>query len=781
MTQRTRHLGLAGIAMMALAVGTAAMGQAAPPSGDALLDAFQTPPESARPRVWWHWLNGNITEDGITKDLEWMHRIGIGGVQTFDASLGTPQVVERRLAYMTPEWKHAFAHAVSTARRLGLEFAIAGSPGWSETGGPWVPPRDAMKKLVWSQTDVVGGRPFVRPLVRPPAITGAFQDLAFSDPMAAPAAGKKEQVYGDVAVLAYPLSEAPLPIAQGDRRRWSGAERRRIVRRVPRVHRGPAEGNGWQTGPGDAAFRPRARPAICDRVHRRCAAGVRKRSLSAARGGRGRRPVADGRDDTAGQCADHHRLFPRVRDGGASDAGAEHRPSASGSGGSGSGRRRGQRLSAPTAERHGQAGDLLGHLRAPRVHRAEAKAGFATALDYYALGTAPQEGGVDPASVIDLTGKLRTDGTLDWTPPAGRWRVLRLGYSLLGTTNHPATAEATGLEVDKYDSAAVRRYLQTYLGMYRDAAGPDMLGTGVGALLTDSIEVGDSNWTPDMIAQFKRLRGYDPTPWLPALTGEVIGSTAKTDAFLYDYRRTLADLIASAHYGTIAAVAHENGLKVYGEALEDMRPLLGDDMAMRAHADIPMAAMWTYGKDGPRPTLIGDDRGAASVAHIYGQNIVAAESLTAAFSPWAFAPADLRPMLDLEFANGINRAGDPHLGPPAARQGAGPEPRHLRPVFQSAGDLGRDGPAPGSITSPAPASCCSRAATSPTSPISTARKRRSPRSTPTRRWTMCRRAMAGTISMPMRCAMPSAWKMARSSPRAARATGCCILAERAAG
>src|SRR4030095_6971990 len=128
---------------------------------------------------------------------------------------------------------------------------------------------------------------------------------------------------------------------------------------------------------------------------------------------------------------------------------------------------------------------------------------------------------------------------LDWSPPKGNWRVLRLGYSLLGTTNHPAPAEATGLEVDKFDGPAVRDYLETYLDMYRDASAGMIGDKGVRALLTDSIEVGAANWTPKMIDQFKRLRGYDQVPWLPALTGTIVGSREQSDKFLYDYRRTL--------------------------------------------------------------------------------------------------------------------------------------------------------------------------------------------------------------------------------------------------
>ncbi len=144
---------------------------------DPLKSGFENPPESAKPRVWWHWMNGNITKEGIKLDLEWMHRAGLGGFQNFDASMMTPQVVEKRLAYMTPEWKDAFKSATLLADQLGLEEAIAGSPGWSETGGPWVPAKEAMKKYVWSETRVEGGKPFTGTLAHPPSNTGAFQNL----------------------------------------------------------------------------------------------------------------------------------------------------------------------------------------------------------------------------------------------------------------------------------------------------------------------------------------------------------------------------------------------------------------------------------------------------------------------------------------------------------------------------------------------------------------------------------------------------------------------------
>src|SRR5689334_21829354 len=130
------------------------------PQADALRRDFANPAASARPRVWWHWMNGNVTKEGIRLDLEWMKRVGIGGLQNFDAALNTPKVVDKRLAYMTPEWKDAFRYAAQLADSLGLEMAIASSPGWSETGGPWVKPEQAMKKFVWSETRVQGGQKF---------------------------------------------------------------------------------------------------------------------------------------------------------------------------------------------------------------------------------------------------------------------------------------------------------------------------------------------------------------------------------------------------------------------------------------------------------------------------------------------------------------------------------------------------------------------------------------------------------------------------------------------
>src|SRR5579872_2589798 len=154
---RTRKAALMITAIAALAVAGVAFAQSA---ADPLAQGFVTPPDSAKPRTWWHWTNGNVTEDGITKDLQWMKRVGMGGFQLVDVASGNGQVVEPKVNFATPEWYHAVKHSAELAKQLDLEMSIFSCAGWSEAGGPWVTQQMAMKRLVWSETDVAGPKKF---------------------------------------------------------------------------------------------------------------------------------------------------------------------------------------------------------------------------------------------------------------------------------------------------------------------------------------------------------------------------------------------------------------------------------------------------------------------------------------------------------------------------------------------------------------------------------------------------------------------------------------------
>ncbi len=109
----------------------------APEGGsDPLADGFRNPPAAARPRVWWHWLSGNVSREGITKDFEWMRRIGIAGAMMFDGDPGAPQIVPKRVTVLSNEWKADLLFAGSEARRLGLEFTMRRRPAGARQVAP---------------------------------------------------------------------------------------------------------------------------------------------------------------------------------------------------------------------------------------------------------------------------------------------------------------------------------------------------------------------------------------------------------------------------------------------------------------------------------------------------------------------------------------------------------------------------------------------------------------------------------------------------------------------
>lgn len=645
---------------ISFAVSQSAMAQS---DKDALRKGFENPPSSAQPRVWWHWMNGNISKEGIKLDLEWMHRSGIAGFQNFDAALDTPQVIDKRLAYMTPEWKDAFKYATTLADSLGMEEAIAGSPGWSETGGPWVPPSEGMKKYVWSETFVEGGKPFTGKLVHPPSNTGPFQNIKGGDVI--DPGTPLPQFYSDAAVIAYrkPKGEVALESLHPKMTVSSGSPDLSLLSdgdlstmmKFPI----PESGDAWVQWEFPASQRIRSVTIVAGNISEIVGAitgiGNPDKSVQVSDDGVTFREVATLPDGGAPEhtisLSGVDAKFVRV----VFKRGAAPRmpfwaegmdPASFG-------------FPIPAKPTGYEVAELSLHTGA-RVNRFEEKAAFVPMQDLYPFATSSVDADatVAKADVIDLTGKMQPDGTLDWTPPPGDWIVLRFGYSLLGITNHPATKEATGLEVDKLNHAYVKKYMDGYLDSYKETVGADWMGKrGIRYVITDSWEAGSQNWTDDMMAQFKKRRGYDPRPWMPVLAGRVVESAAASDQFLWDFRKTIADLIADEHYGQVQASLKTRGIGHYGESHEAGRAFVADGMEVKKLDDIPMAAMWTQtpGVNKEQFGFNADDRESASVAHIYGQNLVAAESMTAGAAPWAWSPSTLKPTADQEFLNGINR------------------------------------------------------------------------------------------------------------------------------
>lgn len=263
---------------------------------------------------------------------------------------------------------------------------------------------------------------------------------------------------------------------------------------------------------------------------------------------------------------------------------------------------------------------------------------------------APAAAEIDRATAIDLTGRLDKDGTLHWDVPAGNWTILRMGYSLTGAKNRPSVPAGSGYEVDKLSAEHVRAYFHGYVDPLAASLG-DLLGSTTRYMTMDSWEAGLQNCTADILTQFQQRRGYDPHPWLPVLAGRVVDSADASDRFLWDFRRTLADLYASEFYGTMTDELHKKGMAAYAEASGVALEIPEDTLLNKSRIDIPMAEFWVRALH-PESMYYVDVRGAASAAHIYGKPIVATESFTGGGYE---SPYTLKKIADYWFAQGVNR------------------------------------------------------------------------------------------------------------------------------
>ena len=253
-----------------------------------------------------------------------------------------------------------------------------------------------------------------------------------------------------------------------------------------------------------------------------------------------------------------------------------------------------------------------------------------------------------PASdLVMLTGAMDASGHLAWKVPAGDWTILRMGSVPTGVHNHPAPPEGEGLEVDKLSKTALDRHWAALVGKVVADVGPQGVKT-LDDVLIDSYEVGSQNWTPRFREEFRNRRGYDPLPYLPAIAGRTIDTKEKSERFLWDLRRTIADLYAADYYGHMAELAHANGMKFSAEPYGNGG---FDTIQSGAREDIPMGEFWLGGSAMETTKL------AASIGHTVGRPIVGAESFTGDVMPgrWREEPYTMKALGDLAFCNGVNR------------------------------------------------------------------------------------------------------------------------------
>jgi hypothetical protein len=170
---------------------------------------FVDPPLSARPGVYWYFMDGNMSQEGMIKDLESMKKVGIGNVLFLEVNVGVPR---GKVDFFSEQWQELFKIAVREAEKLGINISLGIGPGWTGSGGPWVPASQSMQDLVSSSTKVSGGQVLDIKLPVPMPKKPFFGDGVFTSEL------RKQWLdfYDDVAVLAFPTPDGKDTISDID-------------------------------------------------------------------------------------------------------------------------------------------------------------------------------------------------------------------------------------------------------------------------------------------------------------------------------------------------------------------------------------------------------------------------------------------------------------------------------------------------------------------------------------------------------------------------------------
>ena len=589
---------------------------AAKPFFNTLTKDFLNPPSEAMPKVYWHWIKGNISKAGITADLESMHRVGIGGVQLFPA-IGMGDV-EGPVLFDTPEWWEMIRHTGAECERLGIELAVHNCAGWTQAGGPWVKPEQSMQEVTWSKTYVTGPVKFSERLKQPPT---------------------KKEYYRDISLLAYPLPDDVDPNLDKHENELLGKVK--ITTSNPNADNNALIDNNRLSGVGFNEATPEhpqyillgfEKPYTCRNASLLINSwNVPEGVLQASDDGKVFRNIKKlqlSKSMVIGIAfpEEKARFFRFLFTG----------------------------CNRPFEKAFSIAEINLG--KEWRVDQWKGKAGFgAPIIGETIKGSIPDEVAIKRNQLINLTPKLSETGVLDWDVPPGNWVILRVGHTSNGAVNGPAAKNGSGLECDKMNASAVSAHFNAHMGKMAKELGAKT-GKIFKYIYCDSMEQSSPNWTADFIPEFSKRCGYDPSPWLPALTGQIVESEELTNRFLWDFRRTIGDLIAKNYYGTFQKLANELGMGLIAEAPGPgvNTPLMVDAFQVKGMLSFPQgefiekrhAKEWAM-----------DCKETSSSAHITGKKWAFAEAFTAtsADSKWKNDPYELKAIGDLHFCAGINQ------------------------------------------------------------------------------------------------------------------------------
>ncbi|MBN1911499.1 MAG: discoidin domain-containing protein [Pirellulales bacterium] len=596
---------------------------------DRLAEGFASPPAQARPWVYWWWLNGNVTRQGITRDLEEMKRQGIGGVLIFHAGGGRGAPMGPK--FLSPEWRGLFRHAIREAGRLGIDVSVNMCDGW-DAGGPWIRPEQANLMLVHSETQIDGPGKQTVMLPRPKTVDDYYRDVTVL--------AIREQ--GRFPVVPVRIAVSSTHGGYADQQNWPSEQ---LADRDPRTI--------WKAGKGPEQWvqyeyaqplrvtsvlvvaSTRAQPVACELGASQDGHDFRRVAVFRVAGDKPQKVTV------APTSARFFRLSIRRSDG-----------------------KEPVELAEMWLLRDGDEAKLR-----PGVKWWWFKSGNYSFWDWPRRGPAVldetySDAGSDwdcrGSEVVDLTSKMDASGKLDWDMPPGRWSVLRFGSTLEGQRTRAAAA-TVGYESNMLDSAGIERHFEHVARPILDDAKAASPGT-LKYLHIDSYELGcdvrgqQPTWSKAFREEFRARRGYDPLPYLPAMARRIVDDRQRTNRFLWDYRRTIGDLMAERFFKRFAELAHEQGVGVHAETGYGTCPHPHiDGLQCAGLSDVPMGEFW-YGTDimSQFDHFCNAIRSVASAGHVYGRPVIQAEAFTNWFH-FREDPSMLKPVGDAAFCDGLNR------------------------------------------------------------------------------------------------------------------------------
>ncbi len=583
------------------------------------LKNFAQPPASARPWVFWYWMQDAVSREGITADLEAMKRVGIAGAFLMPIKDTTsPPLITPAARQLSPEWWALVQFAMEEAKRLNLRLAMHVSDGFALAGGPWITPELSMQKLVWSKTYCTGGEEIDRELQQPETVQGFYQDIA---------------------TFAYPV---------GNRQAFAATQL------IPSVHTSngvnasflAADGGGKTFKSDSACWIEYHYPApfTCRSVRIRTGGNsyqAQRLTILVSDDGKNFREHAklvaprhgwqDVDEDVTHSIVPVTASYYRfVYDKTGSEPGAEDLDAAKWK---------------PSLK---IAGIYLSD--EPVINQFEGKNG-----SMWRVGEPGNTSEIGPdeavplAQIIDLTSKVDKSGRLQWKAPRGNWIIVRIGHTSTGHTNATGGA-GQGLECDKFNPAAIKLQFDNWFGKAFSQTDPKLAAAVLKILHVDSWEAGSQNWSSIFPREFKKRRGYDCKPYLLAMTGVPIGSINVSERFLHDVRETLAELVDDVFYKTLHRLAASKGCRLTAESVAPT--MVSDGLLHYQDADIPMGEFWLNSPTHDKPNDMSD---AISGAHIYGKKNIWAESFTTVRMNWNEYPGMLKTLGDRNFALGINK------------------------------------------------------------------------------------------------------------------------------